>query len=83
MYNVKSKIATEFIDDKEILESLEYAKANKSNRELINEILEKAKDCKGLSHREAAVLLECELKMKMKKCINLHKKLSKDFMEIE
>ena len=44
MYNVKSKIATEFIDEGEILETLEYAKANKNNRELINEILEKAKD---------------------------------------
>lgn len=49
MYNMKSKVATEFIDDKEILESLEYVKANKNNRELINEILEKAKECKGLS----------------------------------
>ena len=61
MYNVKSKVATEFIDDKEILETLEYAKANKNNRELINEILEKANEYKGLSHRDAAVLLECEL----------------------
>ena len=43
MYNVKSKVATEFINDSEILESIEYAKANKNNRELINEILEKAK----------------------------------------
>ena len=61
MYDCKSKIATEFIDDQEIMNTLTYAAKNKSNRELINEILERAKDCKGLSHREAAVLLECDL----------------------
>ena len=61
MYDCKSKIATEFIDDQEIIDTLTYAEKNKSNRDLINEILARAKDCKGLSHREAAVLLECEL----------------------
>ena len=61
MYDCKSKIATEFIDDQEIMDTLTYAAKNKSNRALINEILERAKDCKGLSHREAAVLLECDL----------------------
>ena len=61
MYDCKSKIATEFIDDQEIIDTLTYAEKNKSNRELINEILARAKDCKGLSHREAAVLLECDL----------------------
>ncbi|MEM0530348.1 MAG: [FeFe] hydrogenase H-cluster radical SAM maturase HydG [Candidatus Pararuminococcus gallinarum] len=60
MYNVKSKVATEFIDDGEIMETLEYAEKNKSNRELIESLLEKAKTCKGLSHREAAVLLDCD-----------------------
>lgn len=61
MYNSKSKSATEFIDDEEILETLAYAKENKQNRELINAILEKAKEYKGITHREAAVLLECAL----------------------
>ena len=61
MYDCKSKIATEFIDEQEIMDTLTYAAKNKSNRELINEILDRAKDCKGLSHREAAVLLECDL----------------------
>ena len=79
MYNVKSKIATEFIDDKEILESLEYAKANKNNRELINDILEKAKDCKGLSHREAAVLLECELEDENEKMYSLSQEIKQKF----
>lgn len=61
MYNPKSSVATEFIDDDEIQQTLAYAAANKNNRELVDSILEKAKECKGLSHREAAVLLECEL----------------------
>lgn len=58
MYNVKSKIAEEFIDDEEIKSTLEYAKVNKNNTILIEEILKKAGKMKGISHREAAVLLE-------------------------
>ncbi len=61
MYNVNSKVATEFIDDQEILDTLAYAQANKSNRDLISGLLVRAQDGKGLSHREAAVLLECDL----------------------
>ena len=60
MYDVKSRVATEFIDDKEILDTIAYAKQNKSNRELIEQLINRAKDCKGLTHREAAVLLECD-----------------------
>ena len=58
-YDPKSSIADEFINDKEILESLEYAQENKSNPDVINAILEKARNMQGISHREAAVLLEC------------------------
>jgi len=61
LYDVKSTKAKEFINEEEILESLLYAKENKRNKVLINQILIKAKAYKGLSHREAAVLLECEL----------------------
>ena len=60
MYNVLSSKAEEFIDDAEILASIEYGQANKSNRELISSIIEKARQFKGLSHREAIVLLECD-----------------------
>ena len=60
MYNIKSNHADEFIDDSEILETLSYAEKNKSNRALIEEIIEKAAKCKGLTHREAAVLLDCD-----------------------
>ena len=61
MYNVKSNKAEEFIDDQEILETIAYAKENKDNRELIFSLIERAKDCKGLTHREAMLLLECEI----------------------
>jgi 2-iminoacetate synthase len=79
MYNVKSNVATEFIDEKEILESLEFAKKNKNNRELINEILEKAKYCKGLSHREAIILLECDLEEENDKIYKLANEIKQKF----
>lgn len=60
MYNPASKKAEEFIDDEEILASIEYAEKNKQNRELVKSIIDKARDMKGISHREAAVLLLCE-----------------------
>ena len=60
MYNVSSKQAEEFIDHQEILDTLDYAHTNKDNRALIESLLEKAASCKGLSHREAALLLECD-----------------------
>ena len=68
MYNVNSLKAEEFIDHQEILDTIEYAEANKNNFELINQLLEKARPvktaegcvCSGLSHREAAVLLACD-----------------------
>lgn len=60
MYKANSKIAEEFIDHREILETLEYAQVNKSNRPLIESLIDKATLCKGLTHREAALLLECD-----------------------
>ena len=61
MYDVKSLKAEEFINDEEILDSLAFAKEHKNDLELIEAILKKAEDMQGISHREAAVLLECEL----------------------
>ena len=61
MYNSKSMIAEEFIDNEEILSTLEYAKNNKSNRELIESVLKKAEECKGLDYKEAILLLESDL----------------------
>lgn len=75
MYNIKSKIATEFISDQEIMDTLNYAKENKSNRELISSLIERAKDRKGLTHREAAVLLECDLEDENEKMFKLAKEI--------
>lgn len=60
MYDVKSMKAEEFISDAEIRASLEYGEENKDNKELLNELLEKAKTAKGLTHREAMVLLAAD-----------------------
>jgi len=59
-YNSKSKKAVEFINHEEILRTLAYAEENKNNLSLINGILDRAADCKGLTYQEASLLLECE-----------------------
>ncbi len=60
-YDPKSLKAEEFINHQEIMDSLAYAQENKNNREVVFEILEKAKKAKGISHKEAAVLMECDI----------------------
>ena len=79
MYNVKSKNPDAFINHEEILETLAYAEANRHNAELIDEILTKAKERKGLSHREAAVLLDCDLEEKNEEIYALAEQIKKDF----
>ena len=60
MYDPKSKVATEFISHEEIEASLAFAEEHKHDREYIQAALKKAEAFKGLTHREAAVLLACE-----------------------
>ena len=79
MYNPKSPKAEEFICHEEILDTLDYAEKNKNNLELIDQIIEKAKKRKGLSHREAAVLLDCENEEKNKEIYALAEQIKKDF----
>lgn len=79
MYNPKSHKAEEFINHEEVLASLNYAEENKNNLELIDKILEKAKLAKGLTHREAAVLLACEIEEKNKEIFALAEKIKKDY----
>lgn len=79
MYNPKSFKADEFIDHNEILNSLEYANKNKNNITLINQILNKAKLKKGLSHREASLLLACDIPEKIDEIYLLAKQIKKDF----
>ncbi|MGN0460283.1 MAG: [FeFe] hydrogenase H-cluster radical SAM maturase HydG [Ruminococcus sp.] len=78
-YNPKSKKAEEFINHQEILDTLEYAEKNKDNLSLIDEILNKAEKRKGLTHREASVLLACENKEKIGRMYDLAKEIKQDF----
>lgn len=79
MYNAKSLKAEEFISDEEIRETLAYADANKDNVELIDEILTKAKERKGLNHREASVLLACEMPDKIEEMYALARQIKQDY----
>ena len=79
MYNPKSHNADEFISHEEILETLKFADENKNNLELIDKILEKAKLAKGLTHREASVLLACEDEQRNKEIFALAKKIKQEY----
>ncbi len=87
IYNPKSLKAEEFINDGEILATIKYAEENKRNTALIDEILEKARpkkteagiSCAGLSHREAAVLLACDLPELNEKLFKLAEEIKLSF----
>ena len=79
MYNPKSHKAEEFINHEEILDTLKYAEENKHNVELIDKILEKARQKNGLTHREAAVLLDCNIEEKNEEIFKLAEQIKKDF----
>ena len=87
IYNPKSMYAEEFINDEEILETLKYAEDNKNNVELIDSILEKARPrrignethCAGLTHREASVLLACEIPEKIEQMYELAREIKLAF----
>lgn len=79
MYNPSSLKAEEFINHEEIIETLAYADANKDNMGLIDSILEKAKERKGLNHREASVLLACDNKEKIEEMYALAQQIKQDF----
>lgn len=87
LYNPKSLKAEEFINHQEIQDTLAYAEANKDNLDLIDEILEKARPvktetgcvCRGLTHREASVLLACEDKEKIEKMYEIAKEIKLAF----
>lgn len=87
IYNPKSLKAEEFINHEEILETLDYAEKNKDNVELIDQILEKARPiktktgavCQGLTHREASVLLACEIPEKVEQMYEIAKEIKLAF----
>lgn len=79
MYNVMSPKAEEFISDEEIQSCLSYAKENKTNRAVIEEILGKAAEMKGISHKEALVLLDCELEDLNQRIYKLAEAIKEEF----
>lgn len=79
MYRADSKKAEEFISHDEILDTLKYAEENAGNRELISSIIEKARACKGISHREAALLLECNDPELLEEIFSLAKEIKQKF----
>ena len=79
MYDPKSLKASEFISHQEVLDTLEYASENRRNAELIDSIIQKARQRRGLSHREAAVLLDCELEDRNQEIYALAEQIKKDF----
>lgn len=87
IYDPKSLKAEEFINNEEILDTLRYAEENKNNAELIDSILEKARPqktadgvhCAGLTHREASVLLACEIPEKIEAMYDLAREIKLAF----
>lgn len=87
IYDPKSLKAEEFINDEEILATIEYAEQNKGNAELIDQILEKARPqksgkgavCQGLTHREASVLLACDIPEKVEKMKQIAEEIKQAF----
>lgn len=59
-YNPASPKADEFINHQEILDTLAFADERSHDLDYCRSLLEKARTLKGLTHREASVLLACE-----------------------
>ena len=86
-YDPKSLKAEEFINHEEILETIRYANENKHNVALIDELLEKARPkkngngctCAGLTHREASVLLACDIPEKVEEMYALANEIKQAF----
>ena len=79
MYDVRSPHAADFINDEEIRATLQFASDHKRDKTLIDAILTKAEKCRGLNHREALVLLDCELDAENERLLALAKKVKQAF----
>ena len=79
MYNPSSLKAEEFIDHNEVMDTLDYAAAHADDVKLIDAILQKARERKGLTHREAMVLLDCKIPEKNAEIFALAEQIKKDF----
>lgn len=79
MYNPKSLKAEEFISHEEVMDTLKYADENKNNAALIDKVLAKARERKGLNHREALLLLDCDIPEKNREIFALAEQIKKDY----
>ena len=79
MYDKYSMKAEEFIDDGEIRASIAWAEENKTNLELVNQLIDKTDELKGLSHREALLLLLCEDKDAIQRIFKQAEKIKQAF----
>ena len=79
MYNPKSLKAEEFICHQEVLDTLAYADANRNNSQLVDQVLNKARERKGLNHREAMILLDCDIPEKNREIFELAEQIKKDY----
>lgn len=79
MYNPKSLKAEEFISHEEVMDTLKYADENKNNAALIDKVLAKARERKGLNHREALLLLDCDIPEKKREIFALAEQIKKDY----
>jgi 2-iminoacetate synthase len=79
MYNPESEKAEEFISHDGILDTLEYAESVKDDMSVVDSILEKARETKGLTHREASVLLACDNQDKVNEIFDLAFEMKQQF----
>jgi 2-iminoacetate synthase len=79
MYNPKSEKAGEFISHDEIMETLAYAQRIKNDTGAVDSILAKARETKGLTHREASVLLACDKPEKVEEIFRLAFEIKQEF----
>ncbi len=78
MYDLRSPRAGEFICHDEVMETLAYADRNKNDAGLVDAIIRKAGERKGLTHREASVLLACDLPDKLEAVYELSRQIKRD-----
>ena len=79
MYDPHSPNAEAFICHDEAMDTLAYADANRNNAALVDQIIQKAGERKGLTHREASVLLACDMPDRLEAVYGLARQIKKDF----
>lgn len=81
MYNVHSAKAEEFINHQEILDTIAWAEENKNNKEAVEALIERARDCKGLTHRRQRFFLHVRIRNLWTKCMRQQRKSKRNFTE--